>query len=60
MTSIATIVGHCPLIIATGAGSGARNSIGITLVMGMLIGTMFTLFVVPTIYTVIAKPHERG
>jgi len=62
MTSVATIVGHAPLIIATGAGSGARNSIGITLVTGMLIGTVFTLFIVPTIYTVIAtvvaKPHR--
>lgn len=55
MTSIATVMGHFPLIIASGAGAGARNSIGIVLVTGMIIGTMFTLFVVPSIYTVIAR-----
>jgi multidrug efflux pump len=55
MTSVATIVGHFPLVIASGAGAGARNSIGITLVSGMFIGTIFTLFVVPVIYTVISK-----
>ncbi len=51
MTSFATIVGHFPLVIATGAGAGARNSIGIVLVCGMLIGTFFTLFILPTIYS---------
>jgi multidrug efflux pump len=55
MTSVATVVGHFPLIIATGAGSGSRNSIGIVLVSGMTIGTLFTLFVVPSIYLYIAK-----
>ena len=50
MTSIATVVGHTPLIFATGAGAGSRNSIGIMLVSGMIIGTFFTLFVVPIIY----------
>ena len=54
MTSFATVMGHFPLILATGAGAGARNSIGIVLVSGMVIGTIFTLFVVPSIYTVIA------
>ena len=43
---------------ATGPGAGARNSIGITLVSGMIIGTAFTLFVVPAVYTVIAKTHR--
>jgi len=55
MTSVATVVGHFPLVIATGAGSGARNSIGIVLVSGMTIGTIFTLFVVPSIYLYIAR-----
>lgn len=58
MTSTATVLGHFPLIIAAGAGAEARNSIGITLVAGMLIGTVFTLFVVPCIYVFIAKGDE--
>jgi multidrug efflux pump len=55
MTTAATVVGHFPLVIATGPGAGARNSIGIMLVSGMVIGTMFTLFVVPSIYMLIAR-----
>ncbi len=58
MTSVATVVGHFPLVIATGAGSGARNSIGIVLVSGMSIGTLFTLFVVPSIYMFIARDRS--
>ena len=45
MTTAATVVGHFPLVLATGPGAGARNSIGIMLVSGMIIGTVFTLFV---------------
>ena len=59
MTTAATVVGHFPLVLATGPGAGARNSIGIALVTGMIIGTAFTLFVVPAIYTVVAKAHKR-
>ncbi|MGH2670153.1 MAG: efflux RND transporter permease subunit, partial [bacterium] len=55
MTTAATVVGHFPLIIATGPGAGARNSIGIMLVSGMIIGTAFTLFVVPSIYMLVAR-----
>ncbi|MFN2444558.1 MAG: efflux RND transporter permease subunit [Vicinamibacterales bacterium] len=55
MTTAATVVGHFPLVIATGPGAGARNSIGIMLVSGMIIGTLFTLFVVPSIYVLIAR-----
>jgi multidrug efflux pump len=55
MTTAATVVGHTPLILATGPGAGARNSIGIMLVSGMIIGTLFTLFVVPSIYMVVAR-----
>ncbi len=55
MTTAATVVGHFPLVIATGPGAGARNSIGIMLVTGMIIGTVFTLFVVPSIYMLVAK-----
>ena len=57
MTTAATVVGHFPLVIASGPGAGARNSIGIMLVSGMIIGTMFTLFVVPSIYMLIARRH---
>ncbi len=55
MTTAATVVGHFPLVLATGPGAGARNSIGIMLVSGMVIGTIFTLFIVPSIYMLVAK-----
>ena len=55
MTTAATVIGHFPLVLAKGPGAGARNSIGIMLVSGMIIGTLFTLFVVPSIYTLVAK-----
>src|SRR3954453_11404157 len=57
MTTAATIAGPFPLILATGPGAGARNSIGIMLVSGMFIGTIFTLFVVPSIYMFVARKH---
>jgi multidrug efflux pump len=55
MTSVATVAGHFPLVLVIGAGAEARNSIGIVLVSGMAIGTLFTLFVIPSIYMLIAK-----
>ena len=55
MTTAATVLGHFPLVLATGPGAGARNSIGIMLVSGMIIGTFFTLFVVPAIYLLVAR-----
>jgi len=58
MTTAATVVGHFPLVLASGPGAGARNSIGIMLVTGMIIGTVFTLFVVPSIYVLVAKTHK--
>src|SRR5216683_721831 len=57
MTTAATVMGHLPLIFARGPGAGARNSIGIMLVSGMIIGTAFTLFVVPSIYMLVARTH---
>jgi multidrug efflux pump len=66
MTTAATVIGHFPLVLAKGPGAGARNSIGIMLVSGMIIGTIFTLFVVPSVYVLVAKTHtaadsdERG
>jgi multidrug efflux pump len=59
MTSAATIAGHFPLTLVTGAGAAARNSIGLVLVGGMFIGTIFTLFVVPSIYMLIARDHRK-
>ncbi len=58
MTSVATVAGNFPLTLVTGAGAAARNSIGIVLVSGMSIGTLFTLLVVPSIYMLIAKDHR--
>src|SRR5213078_1474913 len=58
MTTAATVMGHLPLVFARGPGAGARNSIGIMLVTGMIIGTCFTLFVVPSIYVLVAKRHR--
>jgi multidrug efflux pump len=55
MTTAATVVGHLPLVFATGPGAGARNSIGTVLVSGMIVGTLFTLFVVPSIYMLLAR-----
>ena len=57
MTTAATVIGHFPLVLAKGPGAGARNSIGIMLVSGMIIGTLFTLFVVPSIYVLVARTH---
>ncbi|MFK7858982.1 MAG: efflux RND transporter permease subunit [Granulosicoccus sp.] len=55
MTTFATVAGHFPLILVSGPGAEARNSIGLVLVGGMAIGTMFTLFVIPSIYMLIAR-----
>ena len=59
MTTGATIAGHFPLTLVTGAGAAARNSIGLVLVGGMAVGTMFTLFIIPSIYMLIAKDHGK-
>ena len=55
MTTVATVAGHFPLVLVTGAGAEARNSIGLVLVGGMAIGTMFTLFVIPSVYMLLAR-----
>ena len=59
MTSVATVFGHFPLVIAKGPGAGARNSIGIVLVTGMIIGTLLTLFVVPAVYMALSHQGEK-
>ena len=54
MTSFSTIIGIMPLVIASGAGAAARQAIGLTIVYGFAIGTLFTLFVLPVVYTFFA------
>ena len=57
MTTAAMVVGMAPLIIASGAGAASRFDIGLVIAAGMAIGTMFTLFVTPAVYTLIARDH---
>jgi multidrug efflux pump len=58
MTSAAMVFGQLPLVVASGPGAAARNSIGTILVAGMIVGTVFTLFVVPVFYSLIASEHR--
>ena len=60
MTTGAMVVGMIPLIFASGAGARSRFAIGITIFAGMAIGTLFTLFVVPAVYMMIARDHARS
>src|SRR5215471_8029071 len=57
MTTAAMVVGLVPLLMASGAGAASRFSIGVVVVAGMSVGTLFTLFVLPAVYTVLAKDH---
>src|SRR5579885_3144820 len=57
MTTAAMVMGLVPLLIASGAGAASRFSIGVVVVAGMSVGTLFTLFVLPAVYTVLAKDH---
>lgn len=59
MTTAAMIAGLIPLLYASGAGAVSRFSIGIVIVSGLSIGTLFTLFVLPVIYTYLASRHEE-
>ena len=59
MTSAAMVFGQLPLVFVDGPGAAARNSIGIILVAGMIVGTVFTLFVVPVFYSLLSAKHER-
>ena len=58
MTTVATVAGHFPLVLVTGAGAEARNSIGLVLVGGMAIGTVLTLYVLPSLYMLLADDHQ--
>ncbi|NIF73195.1 MMPL family transporter [Burkholderia sp. Ap-962] len=57
MTTAAMVAGLVPLVFASGAGAASRFAIGITVSTGMLVGTLFTLFVLPTVYTFLARNH---
>ena len=60
MTTAATVMAMVPLLIAAGAGAGARFAIGVVIAAGMTIGTLFTLFVTPAVYTYLARDHQRA
>jgi multidrug efflux pump len=59
MTTAAMVVAMIPLIIASGAGARSRHDIGLVIAAGMFVGTMFTLFVTPAVYTFLARDHQR-
>lgn len=60
MTTAAMVFGLVPLLFATGAGAHSRFGLGVVIVCGMLIGTFFTLFVLPTIYSLLARQHNQS
>jgi multidrug efflux pump len=60
MTTAAMVVGMVPLILASGAGAASRFNIGVTIFAGMAIGTLFTLFVTPMVYTFLARDHSKA
>lgn len=57
MTTGAMVFGLIPLLFASGAGAASRFGLGLVIVSGMLVGTLFTLFVLPTVYTLLARDH---
>ena len=59
MTSVATVAGHFPLVLVSGPGAAARNSIGLIIVSGMALGTVFTLLVIPSLYMLLARRHRE-
>lgn len=59
MTTAAMAFGVAPLLFASGAGANSRFGLGVVIVCGMLVGTLFTLFVLPTIYTILARDHSK-
>ena len=60
MTTAAMVVAMVPLLIAKGAGAASRFDIGVVIAAGMTIGTLFTLFVTPAVYTYLARDHQRA
>jgi multidrug efflux pump len=60
MTTAAMVLGVVPLITAAGAGAVSRFNMGLVVASGLSIGTLFTLFVVPAVYLILATDHARG
>jgi len=60
MTTAAMVAGLVPLLNATGAGAASRFAIGVVIVCGLSVGTLFTLFVLPALYTFIASDHRKA
>jgi multidrug efflux pump len=60
MTTAATVVAMVPLLIAGGAGAASRFAIGVVIAAGMTIGTLFTLFITPAVYTYLARDHQKA
>ena len=58
MTTAAMVLGVIPLIVATGAGAVSRFNMGLVIASGLAIGTLFTLFVVPAVYMLVAEDHH--
>jgi multidrug efflux pump len=59
MTTFATVLGVWPLVMASGAGANSRFSIGLMITAGMMIGTLFTLFVLPVFYLPFTRAGKR-
>ena len=59
MTTFATVLGVLPLVVGSGAGANSRYSIGLMITAGMLVGTLFTLFVLPTLYLPMRRASQR-
>jgi multidrug efflux pump len=60
MTTAALALAVVPLIIASGAGAAARHSMGLVMFFGLMVGTLFTLFVVPMFYTYVSRARVPG
>ncbi len=60
MTTVATVLGALPLALATGSGAGGRSQIGIVITVGMTLGTMVSLFVLPVVYSLMSKRVRHG
>ena len=58
MTTAAMVIGLIPLLFASGAGANSRFGLGVVIVSGMMVGTLFTLFVLPAVYTRLARDHS--
>jgi multidrug efflux pump len=60
MTTAAMVLGVMPLITASGAGAASRYNMGMVIATGLAIGTLFTLFVLPAVYMLVAQQHKAS